>query len=767
MKKGLVIVESPTKVRTLKRYLGGDYEVMASVGHVKDLPPKRLGVDKSKDFKPEYVVIRGKGKVLKQLKTAASKVQDVYLAPDPDREGEAIAWHIAEELKKGKARNGRRYHRVLFHELTRRAILEALKSPTSLNKNRFESQQARRILDRLVGYELSPLLWEKVRQGLSAGRVQSVAVRLVCDREREIQQFVPEEYWSITAKLRAQQPPLFEAKVIKGNGKKLHIENQEQADEIVKVLEDAAFKVRNVKRVERKKNPPPPFITSTLQQAAARQLGFSAKKTMMLAQRLYEGIELGKEGPVGLITYMRTDSVRLSDEAIKQARGFINELFGKAYLPSRPRRYKKGKLTQDAHEAIRPTSAKRTPEDMAAYLEPALLKLYALIWKRFVACQMAPARYDQTTVDIEAANYTLRAAGSVLKFEGFLKVYGKEVQVEGEDKLIPPLESGQALDLAGLEPKQHFTQPPPRYSEASLIKALEEKGIGRPSTYAAILSTIQDKNYVKLQNRRFSPTELGFVVTDLLTSHFPEILDAAFTAEMEQGLDKVEEGAVSWVDLLKCFYGTFSKRLEEAKEKMESVKAKGVATNVKCDKCGAEMVIRYGRTGEFLACSAYPNCKNTKNFRRALDGSIEVIEESEKVTDFHCPKCGAPMVKKRGRYGEFLACPAYPECKSTMPIPTGVKCPKKGCTGDIVQKSSRRGKVFFGCSRYPECDYAVWDKPVPVSCPACGADFMFERQTDKGGGIIYCGNKSCGYKSGAQDLKKGKGPYREIVKSHS
>ncbi len=752
MKKGLVIVESPTKVRTLKRYLGGDYEVMASVGHVKDLPPKRLGVDKSKDFKPEYVVIRGKGKVLKQLKSAASKVKDVYLAPDPDREGEAIAWHIAEELKKGKSTNGQRFHRVLFNELTRRAILDALKTPTTLNKNRFESQQARRILDRLVGYELSPLLWEKVRQGLSAGRVQSVAVRLVCDREREIQKFVPEEYWSVTAHLKAQEPPPFEAKVVGKAGKKLKIENKEQAQEITSVLEKASFEVKKVKRVERKKNPAPPFITSTLQQAAARQLGFSAKKTMMLAQRLYEGVELGKEGPVGLITYMRTDSVRISQEATAQARDFIEETFGREYLPPKPRSYKKGKLTQDAHEAIRPTSVARTPEKMAKYLEPDLLKLYTLIWKRFVACQMAPAKYDQTTIDIEAAGYQLRAVGSVLKFEGFLKVYGKDAGLEGEDKLLPPCHEGMILELLKLDSKQHFTQPPPRYSEASLIKALEEKGIGRPSTYAAILSTIQDKNYVKLENRRFVPTELGFLVTDLLTAHFPEILDTAFTAEMEQGLDKVEEGAVSWVELLKRFYGTFSKRLQEAKKNMESVKAKGVATEIKCDKCGSPMVIRYGRTGEFLACSAYPECKNTKNFKREKDGSIQVVTEESTVTDFKCDKCGSPMVKKRGRFGDFLACSSFPECKSTMPIPTGVNCPREGCGGELVQKSSRRGKVFYGCTNFPKCDYAVWDKPVPVKCPECGANFMLERQTGSAKGELYCSNKECGHK-----LKKKEG----------
>ena len=753
MKKGLVIVESPTKVRTLKKYLGSDYEVMASVGHVKDLPTKRLGVDKQNDFKPEYVVIRGKNKILKQLKNAASKVEDIYLAPDPDREGEAIAWHIAEELKKAKG-NGRRFHRVLFNELTRRAILEALRSPTTLNKNRFESQQARRILDRLVGYELSPLLWEKVRQGLSAGRVQSVAVRLICDRERKIQNFVPEEYWSITALLKADTPPEFEAKLLKQKGKTLKIKDEEQAKAIVDSLKSEIFKIVSIKKVERKKNPPPPFITSTLQQAAARQLGFSAKKTMMLAQRLYEGIDIGEEGPVGLITYMRTDSVRLSDEAVKEVRNFIKQDFGKDFLPARARSYKKGKMTQDAHEAIRPTSVKRTPEKLEKFLEPDLLKLYKLIWQRFVACQMAPAIFDQTTIDIEAGDFLLRSVGSVLKFEGFLKLYGKDVGLAEEDKLLPKVKEGDLLELISIKPKQHFTQPPPRYSEASLIKALEEKGIGRPSTYATILSTIQDKNYVKLENRRFYPTELGFLVTELLTAHFPEILDTAFTAEMEQDLDRVEEGQVSWVELLKRFYNTFSKRLDQAKENMESVKKNGVSTDIVCEKCGSPMVIRYGRTGEFLACSGFPKCKNTKNFDRQSDGSIKVIEEKDEITDVKCEKCGSFMVRKRGKFGEFLACSAYPKCKNTKPIPTGVICPKKDCSGEIVQRVSRRGKVFYGCSNYPDCDFAIWDKPVNKECPICGNPFLIEKSNSSNMKIVKCPKKGCSYQENGDDQQK-------------
>ncbi len=744
MKKGLVIVESPTKVRTIKRYLGKDYDVMASVGHVKDLPRKRLGVDKERDFSPEYEIIRGKGKIIKQLRSAASKVEDIYLAPDPDREGEAIAWHIAEELKRGR-KNGKRFHRVLFHELTKRAIMEALESPTELNRNRFESQQARRILDRLVGYELSPLLWEKVRQGLSAGRVQSVAVRLVCDRERQIQSFVPEEYWDITARLQGPVPPEFQAKVIKESGKKLQIKDEARARQITDQLKEAEYRVTDVKRVERKKNPPPPFITSTLQQAAANQLGFSAKKTMTLAQKLYEGIDLGKEGPVGLITYMRTDSVRLSSEAIKEARAFLSKSLGPEFVPPRGRQFKKGKLTQDAHEAIRPTSVFRTPDELSAFLERDLLRLYELIWKRFLASQMSPAIYDQTTINIEAGKFTLRAVGSVMKFEGFLKLYGKDGRQDDRTVELPLLDEGQVLKLLGLEPQQHFTQPPPRYSEATLIKALEQKGIGRPSTYAAILSTIQDKEYVRLEKRRFYPTELGFLVTDLLTAHFPEILDTDFTAEMEKGLDQVEEGAVSWVDLLRRFYSTFSSRLETARQNMESVKANGVATEIKCDKCGAPMVIRYGKTGEFLACSAFPKCKHTSNFTRASDGTIELASDEVHVTEHVCKKCGRPMIKKRGRYGEFLACSGYPECKNTMPIPTGVSCPREGCSGELVQKATRRGKVFYGCSNYPSCDFAIWDKPVNEECPSCGSPYLLEKKTKSGERALKCPRKGCLY----------------------
>ncbi len=761
MKKGLVIVESPTKVRTLKKYLGKDYDVKASVGHIKDLPRKRLGVDKEHDFKPEYEVIRGKGKIIKELKSAANKVEDVFLAPDPDREGEAIAWHIAQELKPPKNRK-RRFHRVLFHELTAPAIREAISKPGELDHNRFESQQARRILDRLVGYEISPLLWEKVRRGLSAGRVQSVAVRLICDREREIQAFVPEEYWSITADLEGEVPPQFRAAVWAFKGKKIKIPDGDQAASIVKQLEKAEFQVKDVKKRQKKRNPYPPFITSTLQQDAARRLGFSAKKTMMLAQRLYEGVELGSEGPVGLITYMRTDSTRVAKEAAMEARALIEKRFGKEFLPPSIPVYKKGKSAQDAHEAIRPTSVMRHPDDMEAFLERDAARLYRLIWTRFVASQMAPAVLDQTTIVVKAGDYQLRATGTIVRFKGFTELYqdvrprknGKENGTEADSGVLPDLKVGDRLKLLKLEPKQHFTQPPPRFSEASLIKALEEKGIGRPSTYATILSTIQDKEYVKLDKKRFYPTELGFLVTDLLTSHFPEILDAHFTAALEKELDGIEEGSVSWIEVLRRFYDLFSQRLATARKEMKSVKTTGVPSGLKCEKCGKEMVIKYGRAGEFLACSGYPECRNTRDFTRDESGEIKVVDRQNVETGFTCEKCGSPMVLKKGRYGEFLACSAYPECRNTMPVPTGVKCPEEGCDGEIIKKSSRRGKTFYGCNRYPACKYASWDRPVEMECPACGSPVLVVAKEEGGTKYLKCPNKKCGYRTTIREDEK-------------
>ncbi|RKX59403.1 MAG: type I DNA topoisomerase [Thermodesulfobacteriota bacterium] len=753
MKKGLVIVESPTKVRTIKRYLGKDFDIRASVGHVKDLPKKRLGVNVEDNFKPEYEIISGKNKIIKELKSAASKVDNIYLAPDPDREGEAIAWHIAEELqaKRGKARQ---FHRVMFHELTEQAIKKAIKSPEKLNKNKYESQQARRILDRLVGYKISPLLWNKVKRGLSAGRVQSVAVRIICDREREIQAFVPEEYWTVAAQLEGSNPPPFLAKVIALKGKKLSIPDGEKAQEVVRDLNSADFRVAKVETKERKKYPSPPFITSTMQQEAASKLRFSAKKTMMMAQRLYEGIDLGDEGPVGLITYMRTDSTRVAKEAVKEARILIDGRFGKDFVPQRAPVYKRGKMAQDAHEAIRPTSVARTPEDVAPYLDKAALALYNLIWKRFIASQMSPAILDQTRVDIEAGMYLLRVVGTIVRFPGFTILYSEtknESQEKGRnssDKAktdLPALAKDDPLKLLGIEPKQHFTQPPPRYSEASLIKTLEEEGIGRPSTYANILSTIQGKEYVRLEKRYFYPSALGLVVTDLLVAHFSEILDSKFTAAMEKNLDGVEDGSNSWIKVLEKFYGPFSKSLDLAKEKMKSIKTKGVSTDIMCDKCGAPMVIKYGKSGEFLACSGYPECKNTKDFRRDEKGLIQ-IQDREIPTDKICDQCGRPMVIKKGRFGEFLACSGYPECRNTKSISTGISCPEPSCDGELFQRRSRSGKTFFGCSRYPKCKYATWDRPVAKKCPLCGFPILVEKNTKSDGKILKCPAKGCKYK---------------------
>ncbi len=751
MKKGLIIVESPTKVRTLKRYLGKDFDIRASVGHIKDLPKKRLGVDIDRDFAPEYEIIYGKGKIIKELKSAVSRVEDIYLAPDPDREGEAIAWHIAEELR-NKRKKSQRFHRVMFYELTEQAIKKAIQSPGELNKNRYESQQARRILDRLVGYKISPLLWDKVRRGLSAGRVQSVAVRIICDREREIQAFVPEEYWIVTANLEGPNPPPFKAKVIAFKGKKLKIPDENKAKEVVEDLKPANFRVTRVETKERKRFPSPPFITSTLQQEAARKLKFSARKTMMLAQRLYEGVDMGDEGPVGLITYMRTDSTRIANEAVREARAFIEKEFGGKFVPKKAPIYKRGRLVQDAHEAIRPTAVVRTPKEVAPYLDKAGLALYELIWKRFIASQMSPAILDQTSVEIEAALYMLRVTGTVVRFPGFTILYletkdeSQEKDKKDPDKTeLPVLAKGDPLKLLGLEPKQYFTQPPPRYTEASLIKTLEERGIGRPSTYATILSNIQGREYVHLEQRHFVPSELGFVVTDLLVAHFPGILDSKFTAAMEKKLDGIESGSSSWVKVLKDFYVPFSKRLSLAQKEMESVKTNGVPTDIKCDKCGRPMVIKYGKTGEFLACSGYPECKNTKDFTRDRNGNIK-IQEREIQTGEICDKCGRPMVIKKGRFGEFLACSGYPECKNTKPISTGVSCPMPGCTGKLVQRRSRSGKTFYGCSQYPKCKYAVWDRPVAKECPLCGSPILVEKFTKKEGKILKCPVKGCKYK---------------------
>ena len=751
MSKPLVVVESPTKVRTIKKYLGNAYNVAATVGHIKDLPGKDLGIDIDNNFAPHYRTIPGKTKVLSQLKKAAGDATDIYLAPDPDREGEAIAWHTAEVLKK----KGRNFHRVLFHELTKKAILEAMQKAQNLDRDKYEAQQARRILDRLVGYQISPLLWRKVKGGLSAGRVQSVAVRIICDRERAIQAFEPVEYWSITANLKGSAPPAFAAKLVRKNGKKIEIPDEAAAQGILKNLAGARFLVDKIVKRTTRRNPLPPFITSKLQQEAIRKLRFSAKKTMMVAQQLYEGIDLGPGEPVGLITYMRTDSTRIAEEAAQEALSLVHERFGKSYSLPKPRFFKNKNKAQDAHEAIRPTSVFNTPEKLKRYLSKDQLALYTLIWQRFVASQMAQALIDQKTLSIAAGDYTFTASGSSVKFPGFLAVYQSaddEAESSKKSQPLPELEEKSPLELLGIDPKQHFTQPPPRFSEASLVKELEENGIGRPSTYAAILSTIRDKGYVELVKRYFRPTELGFIVNDLLIANFPDILDVEFTARLEGDLDRVEQSEVEALTILNQFYDPFSRKLEEAGESMLSVKGVGMPTDLTCPLCKQNALrIKMGKNGHFLACSGYPECTYSSDYERDEKGIIApVAPVQSEPTDKVCGLCGKPMVIKRGRYGDFLACTGYPACKHTQSLngggnakSTGVHCPEKGCDGEIVEKSSKRGKIFFGCNRYPKCEFASWDKPVAIACPACGHEYMVEKTTKRHGTQHVCPNREC------------------------
>ncbi len=745
MSKPLIIVESPAKARTITKYLGKSYNVMASVGHVKDLPTSKLGVDIDNDFTPHYVTIKGKAKILTDIKKAAKSATKIFLCPDPDREGEAIAWHIAEEMN-DKVDN---IYRVLFHEITEKAIKEALHTPGRIDANKVNAQQARRILDRIVGYKLSPLLWEKVRRGLSAGRVQSVAVRIICDLEKEIQQFVSEEYWSLTATVEGKVPPPFAIKLIKFRNEDIKVPDQQDAERIKNVLSGSEYIVKAIEKKERKKNPQPPFTTSKLQQEAARKLRFTAKKTMMVAQKLYEGIEIGSEGPVGLITYMRTDSVRVSADAQGEARKYIKENIGHEYIPGKGVAYKNKKGIQDAHEAIRPTSVFRSPEEIKGYVDKDTYNLYRLIWNRFVACQMSPALLDTTTIDVTAGEYILRATGAVVRFPGFMKLYEEGSDdtaqaIEGEEgSVLPSVTVGERLNLLTIEPKQHFTQPPSRYTEATLIKELEEKGIGRPSTYATILSTIQDREYVEKKEGKFYPTELGVLVNNMLVEHFPELIDVMFTAKMEDELDEIEEGRYEWRQAVGDFYKPFDQHLEKARKEMRNVKGEETPTDIKCEKCGNTMVIKWGKLGHFLACSAYPECKNTMDFKRSENGAIEAMKEE--ATGEICPQCNSPMIIKSGRYGRFFACSKYPECKSTKPITTGVACPQQGCGGELTEKRSKRGRVFYSCTKYPSCTFAMWDKPVNQPCPQCGAPFMAEKFA-RGSSNIICIKKECGYK---------------------
>jgi len=741
--KSLVIVESPAKAKTISKILGKDFTVKASVGHIKDLPAKEMGIDIEHDFAPHYIVIPGKEKIIKELKKASKEADTIYIAPDPDREGEAIAWHIAEEVRDKK----KGIFRIKFNEITKTAVLKAIQEPGEIDMKKVDAQQARRVLDRLVGYELSPLLWRKVRRGLSAGRVQSVAVRLVVDREREIEAFNKEEYWSINAEFEGSSKPAFWAKLVKYNDQKVEIGNAASAEEVTANVRDSRFILSSIDRKKRNRMPSPPFITSTLQQEASRKLRFTAKKTMAVAQQLYEGIELGDEGSVGLITYMRTDSTRISAEARDAARDFIETTYGKEFVPEKPPVYKSKASAQEAHEAVRPTYLTNRPEAIKQYLSKEQFSLYKLIWNRFIASQMAPAVLEMTSFEISCntekckGETVFRATGSVVKFQGFMTLYteGTDELLDENEALLPSLREGEVLSLLNLQPKQHFTQPPPRFTEASLVKALEEKGIGRPSTYAAIMSTIQDRKYVHKTDGKFAPTELGGVVNDLLVDRFTELMDVGFTASLEEDLDHIEDGKMKWAKVVKNFYKPFHSKLTEALAVPGKVKPEDIPTESTCEKCGKPMVIRWGRHGRFMACSGFPECKNAK----PLDGEKPAAEPV--VTDEKCPKCSSPMVLKSGRFGKFYACSAYPECKTTKPVATGVKCPEDG--GDIVERRSKRGRSFWSCSNYPKCKFATWYKPALQACPQCGAAFLGEKWSKGGDVTMVCLNKECTYKA--------------------
>jgi DNA topoisomerase-1 len=800
MAKALVIVESPAKAKTINKYLGKQFVVKASLGHIKDLPKRDLAVNVEAGFEPHYEIIEGKKKLIAELKHAAKGVERVYLAADPDREGEAICYHLQEELKEKK--NGPQIFRVMFNEITKKAIDKAMEKPGQVNINLVDAQQARRVLDRLVGYKISPLLWDKVRRGLSAGRVQTVALRLIVEREREIRAFSPKEYWTIDADLAAKKPPMLTARLTRIGDQPAEIGTGETSAEVVAQLEAARYLVKSVGTREKKRYPVAPFITSTLQQEASRKLRFSVKRTMMLAQRLYEGVEVGKE-TVGLITYMRTDSTRISDDAIRDVRDFIQERYGKPYLPDTANIYKSKKEAQDAHEAIRPTSMAYAPEALEKHLAEDEMKLYRLIWNRFVACQMVPALYDQTTIDVTAkgkngVEYTFRATGSVEKFDGFLKVYkeGKDQADEEDEELkhkLPVVTEGEELRFKALRPEQHFTEPPPRYNEATLVKRLEADGVGRPSTYASILSTIQEREYVKKEGGRFSPTELGMVVTDLLLESFDDIFEVKYTARMEEELDEIEDGKLDWRTALQEFYTRFDKDLKHAEEHMTDIKRMEKPTDLTCEKCGKPLVIKWGKHGSFIACTGYPECTYTRELTVDLP-DVDKADLSEQGDQEYCENCGRPMVLKKGRFGTFYACTGFPDCKTTKPVggtqkkpdqPLDEKCPQCGnnlavksgrygeftacsnypackfvkqktigvkcpeCSeGDIAERRSKRGKTFYGCTRWPKCEFVAWGKPIAEKCPECGNPYMIEKWL-KAGAVWQCPNAECKHKQPA------------------
>jgi DNA topoisomerase-1 len=794
MAKSLVVVESPAKAKTINKYLGKSYKVVASMGHIRDLPKSKLGVDVDEAFKPVYEPIPARKKVIKELRAAAKVATDIYVATDPDREGEAIGWHLAAELG-GKKRS---VHRLMFNEITKQAIVEALKHPVEIDQRMVDAQQARRVLDRLVGYKLSPLLWDKVRRGLSAGRVQSIALKLVCDREHEIEQFNPEEYWHIFANLIGPVPPEFEAKLQKKNGKTVKVLNEAESKTIVEAVTNESFIVDTVGTKARKKQAAPPYITSKLQQASQMPV----KRTMMIAQQLYEGIELPGEDAVGLITYMRTDSTRVSGQALTDVREHIQSAFGEAYLPAKPNIYRAKKGAQDAHEAIRPTSMEYDPDRVKPHLTKEQFYIYRIIWNRFVASQMLPAIFDDTTVDINAGIYTFRIKGSVLKFKGWLSAYSKDVEDNSDSPgdqegtheddehtkgLLPALNKGDTLSLKATRSEQKFTQPRPRFSEAMLVKELEENGIGRPSTYAAIIGVLQSREYVAKIEGRFKPTRLGRLVTELLLKSFDDILDVEYTKALEESLDKIEDGDADYQGTIASFYKKFEKDLERAKKAMPNIKVKGLPSDETCEKCKAPMIIKVGRFGMFLACSAYPDCENTRE--------LETTEPSQDEEAENCENCGKPMVVKRGRFGQFLACSGYPDCKTTRKIietkqglsaakpdqlleekcpkcesqlvikqgrfgeftacssyptckyvklkSTGVSCPKDG--GDIVERKTRRNIPFFGCSNYPDCDFTLWKRPLAEACPKCKREYLVEKTTKRHGRQVFCDNDECDY----------------------
>ncbi len=829
MAKNLVIVESPAKAKTINKYLGKDYLVKASIGHIKDLPSKGLGVDVDDDFKPTYEVIpdskkRNNKKIVAELKAAAKEADTIYFAADPDREGEAICQHLAEEIV--PKRPAKATFRVMFNEITKRAVNEAFEHPKQIDQNLVDSQQARRVLDRLVGYKVSPLLCRTVGGKLSAGRVQSVALRMVVEREREIEQFLKTEYWTIIAGVDARLPPAFDARLFKVGEQtvktggfdqdtkpgEILINDEARAAELVAEANQQTFVVSEVTRKERKRNPVPPFITSKLQQEAARKLGFAVRRTMMVAQKLYEGIEIGAEGSVGLITYMRTDSTRVSDAALGEVRDFISKQYGAPYLPEKAIHYRSKKDAQDAHEAIRPTDVARTPDSIASYLNNDELRLYRLIWQRMVASQMTPAVFDQTTIDIGAGRFIFRATGSVQKFDGFLKIYqeGRDEKTEEDEEAerkLPPVEKGERLVLNKITPEQHFTDPPPRFTEATLVKALEEKGIGRPSTYAAIMTTILAREYVEKLEGRFHPTALGKTVNDLLIQGgFADLFNEAYTARMEEELDSVEEGKLKWTDALHEFYGKFSSDLVKFTKYTKDLKdeetptdevclkceTKGmvlkwgrfgkyfkclncgasrdaepkagsnggangtdsaaggeeVAEPEACELCGKQMQLKRGRFGPFLGCTGYPECRNIRKIAKSGVAAPAPVPLDEK-----CPMDGAQLVKRFGRYGEFISCSNYPKCKYIKQESTGVKCSRPGCEGDLVVKKSKRGKLFYGCGTYPDCDRVYWDKPVLETCPNCNAPFLLEKTTKKQGTFRHCANEECGYSSNESSTK--------------